>query len=77
MLEIIGVIVTVIAVAGVILNTRKVKWCFVLWIVSNLLSAFIHFYTGPWSLVVRDIIFLVLAVEGWKTWSSLEAENDR
>ncbi len=67
-IEIIGGFVTVIAVMGVVLNNRKVRWCFVLWIVSNLLSAVIHCSTGPWSLVVRDIIFLGLAVEGWHKW---------
>lgn len=68
MLEIIGVITMVIAVAGVILNNRKVRWCFVLWMVSNFLSLCIHAQTGPFSLMVRDAIFLVLAFEGWIKW---------
>ena len=68
MLEIIGTITTVIAVAGVILNNRKIRWCFVLWMVSNFLSAVIHINTGVWSLVVRDLIFLVLAIEGYRLW---------
>lgn len=68
MIELIGAIVTIVAVMGVILNNRKCQWCFVLWMVSNILSAFIHCSIGPRSLVVRDLIFLILAVEGWFLW---------
>lgn len=68
MIEIAGIIVTIVAVTGVILNNRKYRWCFLLWIVSNLLSAGIHLVLGPWALVVRDLIFLALAVEGWFLW---------
>ncbi len=74
MLEVIGMVSTVIAVAGVILNNRKVRWCFCLWIVSNFLSMCIHLFAGArgnnemWAFAVRDVIFLVLAIEGWKKW---------
>ena len=60
MIELTGLFVTIIAVAGVILNNRKRRLCFILWMVSNILSALIHLYLGPWSLVVRDVIFLAL-----------------
>ncbi len=68
MIEIIGIIATIVAVGGVVLNNRKYRWCFVLWMVSNSLSCLIHLQTGPWSLVGRDLIFLVLAVEGYYRW---------
>ena len=70
MIEIIGTITTVLAVAGVILNNRCFRSCFLLWIVSNALSLVIHAQTGIWSLVVRDGIFLILAVEGWIIWGN-------
>ena len=68
MIEIIGMAVTVIAVAGAWLINRKIRFCFLLWMVSNLLSAGIHVHTGPWALVARDMIFLFLAIEGYATW---------
>jgi len=68
MIEVFGVITTVIAVAGVILNNRKCRWCFVLWAASNTISGLIHYHAGLESLVVRDLIFLVLAVEGFHRW---------
>ncbi len=67
-LEVIGAVVTIIAVAGVLLNNRKSRYCFLLWMVSNTLSGLIHCRTGPWTLVLRDAIFLVLAVEGYILW---------
>jgi len=68
MLEIAGLIVTVLAVWGVLLNNRLNRTCFLLWLVSNLISAGIHCVMGPWSLVVRDVIFFILAAEGWLLW---------
>jgi nicotinamide riboside transporter PnuC len=68
MLELAGLVVTVFAVCGVLLNNRRSRTCFLLWFVSNLLSAGIHYFTGPWMLVVRDLIFFILAVEGWLLW---------
>jgi nicotinamide riboside transporter PnuC len=68
MIELLGTITTVLAVAGVILNNRHRIECFYLWLLSNLLSAVIHFQTDTKSLMIRDMIFLVLAVEGIVLW---------
>jgi nicotinamide riboside transporter PnuC len=62
--EILGTIVTVLAVVGVVLNNRKIAACFWLWIISNGISAYIHSDAGLFALTARDCIFLVLAVEG-------------
>jgi len=69
MTEIAGVIAMMLAVSGVISNNRKLRVCFILWIISNILSGYIHFSTGVTSLLVRDILFTILAVEGWYKWS--------
>ena len=66
--EIVGVISTILAVSGVLLNNRKMRFCFIIWIFSNSLSLIIHAQTSVWSLVVRDGIFFILAVEGWIKW---------
>jgi len=68
MIEIIGTIATILAVTGCVANNRKLRWCFLVWAVSNLLTAGIHAHAAIWSLLVRDAIFLILAVEGWKRW---------
>lgn len=65
----IGWIATVLAVAGVVLNNFRLWPCFLLWIASNGLSAWIHYRTAMRSLMVRDLIFLALAVLGLWQWT--------
>jgi nicotinamide riboside transporter PnuC len=67
--ETISFVATCIAVAGVVLNNYHMRWCFLLWLVSNAMSAAVHLDARLWSLFGRDCIFLVLAVHGWLKWS--------
>ena len=68
MIEIIGIVTTILAVIGVLFNNRKLRFCFILWGFSNLFTAGIHAYMGIYSLLVRDVIFFMLAIEGWFKW---------
>lgn len=68
MIEAIGAAATAIAICGVVLNNRRRRSCFVLWLVSNSLTLAIHVAVGVWSLVARDAVFLLLAVEGLYRW---------
>ena len=68
MIELIGTIATILAIAGAKLANHKLRICFALWLVSNSLTLIIHVHVGVWSLVARDAIFLILAVEGWVKW---------
>jgi nicotinamide riboside transporter PnuC len=70
MVEIIGVLATILAVLGVMLNNRQRSACFKLWIVSNSLSLIIHVATGVWTLAVRDAIFVLFAFEGDRLWKN-------
>jgi len=60
MVEIFGTIATALAIFGVVLNNRKLIACFYLWLVSNVITAGIHYDAGIYSLLVRDLIFFVL-----------------
>lgn len=68
-IEAVGRMATVMAVAGVLLNNAMLWPCFLLWIASNTLSAWIHYRLGPRSLMVRDLIFLALACVGLWQWT--------
>jgi len=68
MAELFGSIATVLAVVGVVLNNRLNRICFGLWLVSNAICAGLHISVGLWSMVIRDIIFIALACEGWFRW---------
>ena len=67
-IETLGIITTVLAIAGVVLNNRMDRKCFWFWIVSNAISCGLHVYIGLWSLAVRDAAFLVLAFDGLRRW---------
>lgn len=75
MIEFIGFVTTCLAVYGVFLNNRHNRFCFKLWLVSNLLSGIIHVYLGVYSLAARDAIFLILAVEGLMLWKNVHHEG--
>lgn len=66
--ELIGAVVTAVAIAGVLLNNRRRRECFALWAFSNALSALLHVTNQMWALAVRDSVFLVLAADGWVRW---------
>ena len=68
MTETLSAIAGILAIVGVVLNNRRLRACFVIWILSNLMSAGLHVDAGLWSLAVRDLVFLCLAVEGWVKW---------
>jgi nicotinamide riboside transporter PnuC len=77
MIELVGTFVTIVAVVGAWLNNRHKIGCFYLWIVSNALSAGIHVQTETWSLVVRDLIFLALSIEGIWVWKRTDARREK
>lgn len=66
--EIVGIVVLIMGVTGVLLNNRKFRICFIVWMISNALSGGIHAYEGIWSLMARDAAFFVLSIEGWIKW---------
>ena len=68
MIEIVGTIALVLGVLGALLINRKFKICFAVWAISNIISACIHGWLGVWSLVLKDIIYLALCIEGWIRW---------
>lgn len=72
-MEIIGLIITLISVAGVLLNNARRRECFLLWLFSNALSACVHGVAGMYSLAARDVIFFVLAIHGLYAWRRHES----
>ena len=76
MTELIGVISTILGIAGVVLNNRRLRLCFLIWMASNALSLTIHAQAGIWSLVTRDGIFLILSLEGWFKWGKKDSREE-
>ena len=70
--EIFGIVSMVLAVTGVLLNNRKLVGCFYVWMVSNSLSAYLHFDSHIYSLLIRDVVFTILAFEGLYRWKKVK-----
>ena len=68
-IEVVSGAVFVLSVAGVMFNNRRRRACFVLWLASNAASLGVHAASGLWVMAGRDLVFAVLAVEGWVLWS--------
>ena len=62
-------IATSLAAIGVLFNNAQVIYCFPIWVASNLICFGYHYKSGLRGLMIRDLIFIVLAVVGWIQWS--------
>ena len=67
--EIFGFVAGIVAIAGVVLNNHRLVECFWLWMVSNAICAGIHLRAGLYSMAAKDIVFLVLAIDGLIRWT--------
>lgn len=67
--ESVGWAITAIAVSGVVLNNRRNRLCFIVWMASNALSAGVHLSAGMFALAARDTAFFFLAIHGLIVWS--------
>ena len=78
MIELLGTIAGILAIAGVILNNHIDRRCFYLWMISNLMFFLIHVNADLISLAVRDLAFTVLAFHGLYKWHKLQRSwNDQ
>lgn len=66
--EILGTIALILGVIGCLLNNRKLRICFIVWLISNVLNGIVHIRVDVWSLLIRDVVFSILVVEGWIRW---------
>ena len=66
--------VLVTAVTGVILNNHKLIWCFPIWMVSNTMSGIVHINGDMTGMYYRDLVFIPLAIHGWRTWAKKKNE---
>jgi nicotinamide riboside transporter PnuC len=64
----ITIILTILALLGVVLNIKKNIWCFYIWLVTNASWAVIDFYKGIPAQGVLFSIYTLLAVYGIYEW---------
>ena len=70
---IISWITTAICLTGTVLNVKKIKFCFWLWLAGNILWLIIDIKNGLWSRAILDTVQGALALWGIIEWRK---END-
>lgn len=65
----IGWISTILSVIGIVMNAKKIIWCWPVWMASNV--GFIYgaiFVDFTPNLIVLWVMFLGFNVYGWREW---------
>ena len=73
-MQIISWITTIMCLTGTVLNVKKIKLCFWLWLGGNILWLCIDIYNGLWSRAVLDIVQGILALWGIIEWKKENAK---
>jgi nicotinamide riboside transporter PnuC len=66
--ELFGWLVTILCLAGTILNVKKSIWCFRLWLVGNLAWFAVDVANGCHSRAFLDVVHFILAAWGLAEW---------
>lgn len=61
-------LIVIVAMLGTVLNVKRDRRGFILWIVSNLALAVINARGGEWAQATLWIVYVVMAVWGWVSW---------
>ena len=69
-------IITILSIVGVVLNIKKKKICFLIWIVTNTSWMIIDYLEGLYSQSALFLVYLILAFYGLIEWNrKKEKEN--
>lgn len=66
--------VTVFSVMNTVLMARKVLESWIYWIVINAAAIALYFQTGYYVTIVMFMVYLVLAIYGYKNWRALQIQ---
>ncbi len=66
--------VTVFSVMNTVLMARKVLESWIYWIVINAAAITLYFQTGYYVTIVMFMVYLVLAIYGYKSWRALQIQ---
>lgn len=70
-------IATAISVFGSMLNAKKSKWCFYVWILANVIWLVYDIYIRLYSRATLDIIQTVICISGIIYWNKSERKESQ
>ena len=65
-------VVTIISLIGSVLNAKKSKWCFYIWILANILWLIYDIHIELYSRAALDVIQTIICVSGIIYWKKEE-----
>ena len=68
-------LVTAISVFGSILNAKKSKWCFYVWILANIIWLIYDIYIELYSRATLDVIQTTICIIGIYHWTKEEKQK--
>lgn len=64
-------ILTVLSIAGVVMNAHRMRACFAVWMVTNTGWIVYNIRIAAWEPAALFAVYLALAVYGWFRWGRL------
>lgn len=61
-------VLTIISLVGNYLNCRKLRICFVLWIICNVGWIYVDFNSGAYSRMILDAVQIGFSFYGYRNW---------
>lgn len=68
-------ILTAMSITGVVLNVKKNRMCFIIWIIANAGWITINILHGIYAQAFLFVIYTGLSVWGWIEWSKPKKEK--
>jgi len=62
------IIALILSVIGIILNAKKIIWCWLVWIISNMFWIIYMINRDEISSVILWIVFTIFNIYGWYEW---------
>jgi nicotinamide riboside transporter PnuC len=61
-------LITILALVGTIANVHKQRWCFVVWLITNMAWAIHNYKIGEYAQSALFATYWLLAVWGLRIW---------
>ena len=73
-IEILG---TATSLIGILFNIKKMRICFVIWLISNFCWIYVQAQAGIWGMVACQVAFIGTCIWGWIEWGRKGDNNGR
>lgn len=72
LITILDLLVIIFIIPALWFMGNKNRICFPFYLVSNVLSIIVCYYSGLWGLIAANGIFMVFNIRGWIKWKKVD-----